>query len=435
MNGNPAAEPGLRKEISHLGYGAISLNSVVGAGIFALPAVAASAAGLFSPWLFVFCGLLIMTVVLSLARAASFFSQTGGPLAYTGHAFGAFAGFQVGWLFTLARVAALSANTNLLVTYLGWFWSPLTGGVARQVVIAGIILLLTVVNVVGVRQGMLVVFVLSALKLLPLGLLVLTGIGHANPDIFLAAGLPPFGGFGETLLVLLYAFVGFESTVVPAGEGRNPRRDIPRALVQSVFAVSVLYVLIQVVVISVDPGIGSSSRPLIDVAEILMGPAGAMMMAAGAVFSITGNLSSMMVSAPRMLYAMGHSRVLPPWFGRVHSRFGTPVNAVLFMSVLGLALALSGSFIWLAAMSTVVRLLVYAVSIAALPRLNRSTDDTDGRFELPGGYAIPLLALLLIGWLVTQAPAQSWIVAGIFMALGSVFYVANRWSGARSLPG
>jgi len=423
-------ETGLRREISRLGFGALSLNGVIGAGIFALPAVAASAAGLFSPWLFLMCGLLIMTVVLSFACAASHFSSTGGPLAYTSHAFGPFVGFQVGWLFTFARVTALSANTNLLVTYMGWFWEPLAGGMTRQVVITAVILLLTIVNIIGVRRGVLAVFVLTLLKLLPLSLLVLVGFAHINSDIFAASGLPAFNGLGETILVLLYAFVGFEGAVVPAGEARNPRRDIPRALVQSVLAVSALYVLIQAVVISVEPAIGSSKTPLIDVAETLMGPLGAVLMAAGAVFSISGNISSTMLSGPRMLYAMGFGGILPRWFGRVHSRFGTPTNAILFMSTVGLVLALSGSFIWLAAMSTVVRLLVYAASIAALPRLQRRAEDADMLFKLPGGYSIPLIALLLTLWLITQAPAESWLVTGTFLVLGAALYATTKHPGA-----
>jgi amino acid transporter len=175
-----------------------------------------------------------------------------------------------------------------------------------------------------------------------------------------------------------------------------------------VLAVSILYVLIQLVVISVDPAIGSSKTPLVDVAEILMGPAGATLMAAGAVFSISGNVSATMLSGPRMLYAMGHGRVLPQWFGRVHSRFGTPANAILSMSALGLVLALSGSFVWLAAMSTVVRLLVYAAGIAALPRLHRARDSDLIPFNLPGGYTIPVIALLLTCWSPRPLPSPGW---------------------------
>ena len=159
------------------------------------------------------------------------------------------------------------------------------------------------------------------------------------------------------------------------------------------------------------------------------------MMAAGAVFSISGNVSSIMLSGPRMLYAMGNNRVLPQWFGAVHSRFGTPANAIVFIGVLGLLLTLSGSFVLLAAMSTGVRLLVYAVSIAALPRLHRDASDRSEMFGLPGGYAIPLTALLMTCWLITHASAQSWLLTAIFMALGSAFFAATRRSGNRVMSG
>ena len=432
-------EAGLRRDISRLGFAALSLNGVIGAGIFALPAVAAAAAGLFSPWLFVLCGLLIMTVVLSFARAASFFSDTGGPLAYVGHAFGPFAGFQTGWLYTFARVTSLAANTNLLVTYMGWFWEPLGTGVVRQMTITAVTVFLVAVNVIGVRRGVLAIFVFTLLKLIPLSLLVLVGLTKLEFGIFSAAGLPVFEGAGETVLVLLYAFVGFEGAVVPAGEARNPRRDIPRALISSVLAVTVLYVLIQWVAISVEPGIGSSETPLIDVANILMGTAGAVLIAAGAVFSISGNLSSMLLSGPRMVYAMGRSHLLPRWFHDVSARFGTPANSILFVGALGLALALSGSFVWLAAMSTVVRLLVYAACIAALPRLQRTPPGQEDVFRLPGGYLIPVIALLLCGWLITHATLESWLITGLFMAVGSVFYLASahrrRPQSRREPPG
>lgn len=421
-------EAGLRREINQLGFSALSLNGVIGAGIFALPAVAAAATGLFSPWMFVLCGALIMTVVLSFARVASFFAHTGGPLAYVGHAFGPFAGFQVGWLFILSRVAATAANTNLLATYMGWFWEPVASGLARQIFITVVVLALVLVNVIGVRRGVLAILVLTLLKLIPLSLLVLVGLSHLDPGVFSSAGLPVFNGLGDTMLVLLYAYVGFEGAVVPAGEARNPRHDIPRALVASVIAIAVLYFLIQWVVISVDPAIGGSETPLIDVAEILMGPAGAVLMAAGAVFSILGNVTSMMLSAPRMVYAMGLSQMLPAWFQVVHPRFGTPANSILFVGALGLGLSLSGTFVWLAAMSTVVRLMVYVACIAALPRLHPAPAEGAKPFALPGGYLIPLVAVLLCLWLTTFASGQSWLTTGIFSALGTVFYILTRRS-------
>lgn len=162
----------LNRDIGQLGFAAIALNGVIGAGIFALPAVAAAKSGNFSPWLFLICAVLIMTVVLSFARAASFFRDTGGPIQYAGMAFGPFAGFQTGWLTYIGRLSALGANISLMVTYAGWFWEPLGSGLAHQLTIALMFIVLAVFNVVGVRQSMSVVFIFSALKLVPLFLLI-----------------------------------------------------------------------------------------------------------------------------------------------------------------------------------------------------------------------------------------------------------------------
>ncbi len=417
---------GLRREISQLGFGAIALNGTIGAGIFALPAIAVAQAGLFSPWLYVLCGVLIMLIVLVFARVASYFEDTGGPVTYAGTAFGPFVGFQAGWLLTLSRAAAMAANTHLIVTYAGWFWPPLLQGAWHTTAVLAVFGLLTAVNIIGVRHTMLVIFWLTALKLLPLLMLVLFGLGQLNPQIFTQADLPPLDTLGETMLIVFYAFVGFESAVVPAGEARDARRDIPLALVRTIFAVTLFYFLIQLVTVSVAPDVGASKTPLADVALILLGTAGAAILTLGAVFSIGGNLASSVMSAPRMVYAMAHIGSMPDWFGRVHPRWHTPANSILFYGVFCVALALSGGFIWLAAMSTVVRLLVYVLCIVALPSLHRRLGERPGQFRLPGGPLIPLLALLLSGWLMTHASLDAWLFTGGFILGGSVLYAFTR---------
>ena len=424
----PAAvdDEGLRREISQIGFAAISLNGVIGAGIFALPAVAVAAAGLFSPWLILLCGLLIMPVVLAFASAASYFRHTGGPLAYVGHAFGPFAGFQVGWLFTVSRVAATAANANLMLTYAAWLWEPLAAGWVRQLTLIAVLFGLTWLNVLGVRHAIVTVFVFTLLKLVPILILVLLGLTKLNPEVFTAAGLPAFAGLGETILVLLYAFVGFESTGVAAGEARNPRRDIPMALISSVAAVALNYVLVQIVVVSVAPDIGSSERPLLEVAMLLMGVLGAGMITFGAVFSILGNIFSMLISGPRMLYAMGRQQVLPAWFAQVHPRYLTPARSIVFMGVLAAGLAVSEGFVFLAAMSTVVRLIVYSASILALPRLHTALVEGEKPFRLPGGYVIPAIGLLVSLWLIAQAPLNSWWFTGIYALIGTALYFLAR---------
>ena len=412
----------LRREIGQLGFGAIALNGTIGAGIFALPAIAVDRAGYFSPWIFVLCGLLIMLIVLVFARVASYFDDTGGPVTYAGKAFGPFAGFQAGWLLTLSRAAAFAANAHLMVTYAGWFWPPLMEGLWHTASVLFICAILGLINVIGVRQGMLALFALTVLKLLPLVLLVLLGLGQLSPEIFTGAQPPPLDSMGETLLIVFYAFVGFESAVIPAGEARNARRDIPLALVRTILAITLFYFLVQWVTISVAPGIAGSKTPLADVALILMGATGAGILTLGAVFSISGNLTASMLSAPRMVYAMAHIGSMPAWFGAVHPRYQTPANAIVSYAVFSALLALSGGFVWLAAMSTVVRLLVYVGCIATLPILHRKLGERPGQFRLPGGMTIPLLALVPSLWLASHASLKSWLVTLAFMAAGAVLY-------------
>jgi len=422
-------ETGLRHEIGQLGFGAIALNGTIGAGIFALPAIAIATTGLFSPWVFVLCGLLITLIVLAFARVASFFDDTGGPVTYVGTAFGPRAGFQAGWLLTLSRAAAFAANAHLMVTYAGWFWPSFLEGAGHTVAVVLICMALALVNIVGLRQGLVALFVLTVLKLLPLVLLVLLGLGQINPKIFTQAPIPPLDSLGETMLILFYAFVGFEGAVIPAGEARDARRDIPLALVRTVVAITVFYFLIQLVTVSVAPEVGGSKTPLADVALILMGAGGAGILTLGAVLSIGGNLTASMLSAPRLLYAMGHLGSMPAWFGAVHDRYQTPANAIGFYAAFSIILALSGGFVWLAAMSTVVRLLVYLGCIAALPILQRRMTEREDQFRLPGGMFIPVLALVPSLWLASHATLKSWLVAAAFAVLGAVLYALNRRTG------
>ncbi|MBE9549113.1 MAG: amino acid permease [Proteobacteria bacterium] len=426
MSSSKHQKIGLKREIGKLGFAAIALNGTIGAGIFALPAIAIERAGLFSPWIYVACGVLIMAIVFVFARVASYFRDTGGPVTYATQAFGPFVGFQAGWLLTLSRAAAFAANAHLMVTYAGWFWSPLTEGTWHLAAVGAVCILLTVVNMVGVRQGMLAIFALTVLKLLPLALLVFLGISQTNPEIFTSAKIPQLDSLGETMLIVFYAFVGFESAVIPAGEARNPRRDIPLALVRTILAITVFYFLIQVVTVSVAPDIAGSKTPLADVAMILMGTAGAGILTLGAVFSISGNLTSSMLSAPRMLYAMSQLGSLPAWFGIIHPRHQTPANAILFYALFSIVLALSGGFVFLAVMSTVVRLMVYVMCIATLPVLHRKLGEFEGQFRLFGGMTIPVLALVLCLWLMTHASMESWLTTSVFMLLGSVMYFVTR---------
>ena len=233
---------------------------------------------------------------------------------------------------------------------------------------------------------------------------------------------PGLDGFGETILVLLYAYVGFEGTVVTAGEGKSPRKDLPGALINTIVFIGVFYFLIQAVSIATLPDLATSDAALADVANVLFGTAGAAILIMGAVFSIGGNLSASLLSAPRMTFALARDGSLPKWFAAVHPSHRTPHHSIWFYGFLCLAMALSGSFIWLAIMSTLVRLLTYMVCIAALPKLEKTTESYDGQFTIPGGNLIPALAFGLCIWLITKAAADAWLTLGAFIAAGAVLY-------------
>lgn len=417
----------LNRAIGKLGYGAMNINSVIGAGIFGLPAVVAAKAGYFSPWAFLLGGLLVITIVLSVARAASMFRSTGGIIVYATHAFGPFVGFQAGWLSYLSRVAAMGANTNLLVTYASWFWAPLDGDPWRAVALTVLIGSLTWLNVAGIKNSVTATYVFTVLKLVPLSLLVLFGMGEVDIGTLMhGADLPEFGKLGEIILVLLYAYVGFEGTVVNAGEGKSPRKDLPGALIHSIIFIGVFYFLIQVATIFTLPGLATSEAALADMAFVLFGQAGAVVLIMGALFSIGGNLFASLLSAPRMTFALARAGTMPHWFSAVHEKHRTPHHSIWFYGFLCLVMALSGSFIWLAIMSTLVRLLAYMVCIAALPILEKTTEHYEGQFRIPGGFFIPALAFGLCFWLLTQASADAWLTMLGFIVAGSGLYWYSR---------
>jgi amino acid transporter len=425
---NNGIQSSLNRDIGKLGYSAINLNGVIGAGIFGLPAVAAAMTGSFSPWVFVIGGLLIFTVVLCFASAASMFRKTGGVIVYATHAFGPFVGFQTGWLAFLARVASMAANTNLLVTYASWLWAPLDGEPGRSIALVAIFTGLIWLNIRGVKNSVGLLYVLTVLKLLPLSLLILFGFGQVELQMLTTAELPEIGALGEAVLVVMYAYVGFEGTVVTAGEGRRPRRELPSAMINTILLIGVIYVLVQIVSMAVLPDLAAhrDRAALTDVASALLGWAGAAILTLGAIFSIAGNLTSSILSASRMSFALARDGSLPPWLARVHPRYHTPHTSILLYGGLALILALSGTFIYLAVISTLVRLLTYMVCIAALPILARTTESDDARLNLPGGWLIPLVAFLLCVWLVSHASAEGWLWTFAFFLVGSGLYFHSR---------
>lgn len=422
-----APEP-LVRHLTWRGIWLLAVNGMIGAGIFGVPAGAAALTGVWSPLLFVACGMLLGAVILCFAELSSYFRGTGGPILYARSAFGPLVGMQTGWAFYIARVTAFAANVNLLVASIAFFWPQAAGGTLRIALLGAIVGLLTWINVLGVRQAMHSIGALTVLKFLPLMLLAAFGATSLGPAAFplSTAQFPEFGDWTSAVLLVIYAFVGWEAAVVPAGESRNPGRDMPRALFWALGVVTLLYVAIQAVCVALLPDLGASERPLMEAGAALFGPAGALLMTAGVVVSVGGNIASAMFTAPRLTYSLAREKSLPAWFGQVHATYRTPHRSILFFGALVFGLAAYGSFVWLAAMSALVRVLIYMVCIGAMPKLRRAFDPSSEGYRAPGGWAIPVGAFAVCGILLTQVSLDSILVTALFLLAGGALYWSVR---------
>jgi amino acid transporter len=427
-------EPLIRR-LTVFGIWLLVVNGMIGAGIFGVGAEAARLTGAFSPWMFLLCGVLMAPVMLSFSEVARYFEGTGGPILYAHTAFGPLAAFQTGWAFYIARATAFAANLNLLISGLAFFWTGADQGWLRLVLLTSICGALTWVNVIGSGEAMRTVGVLTILKFVPLIALVVLGLPVVGIEIFAApaAQVPVAGDFGAALVLLVYAYVGFESALVPAGEARDPRRDMGRALLLSLVVVSLLYFLIQAVCVSVLPALATTERPLVEAGAVLLGSTGALIMTAGVIASVAGNVAGAMFSTPRMTYALALEGQLPSVFATVHPVHRTPSVSVIVFGALVLALALTGSFAWLAGISVVTRLLIYLVCIGAIPRLRRWHANQPGTTNVARGWAIPLISAVICVGLLSQVSARSALVTAAFLGVGVALFALNAWYQHRRL--
>ncbi len=433
MNPNSSLENKQEKLPRNLGLWGIWMlvvNGLIGAGIFGLPSGAAALAGEYSILIYAFCALLILPVILCFAELGSYFKGTGGPVKYGTLAFGPFIGFQGGWLYYLARLISFSANTVLLTDSIAYFIPAAAESLGRLISLAVICLSLSLVNVLGSVESIRSMTVFTVIKfavliLLPIGGFILLG-AEVIPSF--SSPIPPFTDLGSAALLLIYAFVGFEGAVVPAGEAKRPERDMPLGLLLGLAVVAILYMLIQLVTQASVPNLADSKTPLLDASAALFGNPGAIILMVGVAASVIANLLGSMFSSTRLTYALSLENSLPKWFGEVHPKFLTPANSVIFFGICAFLLSAFGSFTVLAAMTVLSRLFLYIMSCAAIPRL-RSQFIAKDRFILKGGYTVPVLGILACLWLMIQVSIQSIWMTALFIAIGTGLYWMGRKRG------
>lgn len=410
----------------------IVINTIIGAGIFGLPAKVHGLIGVWSLLAFVICAVIIGFIVLCYAEVSSRFTASGGPYLYARETFGSFVGFEVGWLYWIVRLTTFSANCNLFVTYLGFFDERLATGTARALIITLVVVTLGTVNLAGIKQTALATNIFTAGKLIPLILFVAIGVFFISPANFTFDTIPETSQLSAAVLLLIYAFVGFEVSVVLGGEARDPQRTLPFALLVAVAVVAVLYILIQIVSIGTLPGLAASERPIADAAMSFIGPFGATLITVGALISILGNLNVGLLGGTRLLFAMGENRDLPSSFAAVHSRFKTPYLSIILTTAIILVLTIWSSFFASLAIAVITRLLVYATTCLALPVLRRRENAPEARFRAPAGIAASILSLLLIAWLMTNIDVNKEGLPILIAALiGVVIFFAIRLFGNR----
>jgi amino acid transporter len=417
---------GLVRAIRRWDLVALTINTILGAGIFGLPSQVFARIGVYSLAAFVVCGFAVTLIVVCFAEVSSRFRDTGGPYLYAREAFGPLVGFEVGWMTWIARLTAFAANCNLLVSYLAFFVPGAETGFWRAVIITTVVIGVTLVNIIGVRDAAVLTNVLTAAKLAPLALFVVVGCFFLDPAGFTPTALPGYGDFSVSVLLLVYAFTGFEMAAIPSGEHCDPGRDLPYALLAGLAIVIAFYMFIQLVAVGTLPELGSSTRPLTDAAGRFLGPLGAAILSGGALLSILGNLNVVMLVSPRLPFAMAERGELPGFIAATHRRFHTPHFAILITAAIMLVLTLSGTFVYAVTVSVLARLFGYATTCLALPALRRAPDAEPARFVAPAGTTVSIIALLLVVWLVSNSTAAQARDAGIAALLGLLVYAVSR---------
>jgi basic amino acid/polyamine antiporter, APA family len=406
---------GLLRAIGRWSLVALVVNSIIGSGVFGLPSTVAALIGRSSIWAVVAAGAGMCVIIGCFAEVASRFHQAGGPYLYARVAFGRLMGIQTAWMLWLGQVAAPAANANLFVIYLGEFWPHAKDTLPRAVILTLLVGLLTFINICGVRGGTKVSDLFTAAKLIPLFAVIVLGvIALANHHWQIATPVEATTSsqWLKSVLLLVFAYGGFETALAPMGEAENPRRDAPFALFVALILCTVIYALIQWVVVGVLPDAAHSARPLADVARFVAGPVGAALVAVGALISFYGYLSAKILAMPRVPFALAEQGDFPKVFAAVHPRFHTPYISIVAFAALVWGFALIGEFKWNVTLSAVARLLYYGVGCAALPVLRRKRMQ-EAMFQLPAGNFFAVLGVILCLILATRVDfGQSLILVG-----------------------
>jgi basic amino acid/polyamine antiporter, APA family len=400
------------------------VNTIVGSGIFVLPAVVAAILGPAAMLAYLICAALVALFGLCFAEVGSRVHVSGGAYAYVEAAFGPYVGFSAGLLLGCAQMAASAAVATIFVGSLSALVPGGGGAASRSMMLILLYATLAIVNVRGVRTGARLMELITAAKLVPLVLLIVAGMFALHPSYLKWQGFPPVADIGRASLVLMFAFTGVEGPLTSSGEVSNPARTVPRAVLLGLSTVALLYAGLQIVSQGVlGPALATiTDAPLGAVAERALGGPGRTLIILAAIVSTLGYVSGDMLATPRLLFAFARDGLLPARLGTVHARFRTPHVAIITYAAASCTLAVSGSFRMLAVLSAVGILLVDLACCLAVLKLRRSTEAANAPFRVPGGPIVPLLASAVVVWLLASARPVEFLATAAVVAIAGVLY-------------
>lgn len=422
---------GLKREIGVWGLAANSINIIIGAGIFILPAIVAERLGNGGIWPYLICGILMILIMLCFAEVGTKITLTGGAYSYIEVAFGKYAGFLTTNIFIFgASVMANAAVANGLADTLSYFFPVFKIQWIRILFFAFIFGVLAFYNIKGIRKAIILVKFNTIIKLIPLLMIAMFGWFFITPSRATIISDNPLSDIGEMSLILLFAFVGAETAMNVSGEIKNPEKTIPRGIMLSVFIVVILYIAIQLTVFGIlgDTIVKFKNAPLAEAANVMFGAVGIMIVVIGASFSMFGNISGMVLNMPRVLYAAARDRVIiPKELARIHSVFKTPYIAIICYAAMGFIFSSVGEFKQLAMLSSASYLIIYfGVVIAVIKfRITKSVDK-DGSYRIPGGFVVPVVSALSIIWVLSNLPLNEIRGMVIFIVLLTIVYFSFR---------
>jgi amino acid transporter len=430
------SEGSLVRALGTWGLAANIVNVTVGGGIFRLPAAAAAALGPAAPVAYVVCAVAMGLIVLCFAEAGSRVSLTGGLYAYVEVAFGPLIGFLTGVMLWAGVTAAMAAVSSFFGDALVALIPALAAGHARAVSLIVVLVALAALNVAGVRGANRFNVVMTVAKLLPLLLLIVVGVASVKTQNLRWHEAPSTSDVARASTVLLFAFLGVETALVPGGEVRDSARTVPRAIFIAMAGVTLLYLAVQIVSQGIlGPALAGQKTPLAEAAAVALGAPGRTLILVGSTVSIFGYVSGMTLAVPRMLFAFGRDGFLPAPLAAVHPRFRTPHVAIVVQSLIVIVLAVSGSFEKLAIIANGSVLLVYgACCIAVIELRRRKVQEAGTPFRVPFAAAIPMLAFLIIIWLLTSLTGDEWKALLVVLAVAIVVYATSLPSRRAAEP-